>query len=239
MLNFFNSYKDSYKPRESWLKLVSNEKFCNDQEQINITLELMMRRVKENILILRSELPKLGYIFEQERNKNILCDNSTEELCSFVSQFGFLSSSFIKFLEISEYVNLNGYFVKWKDEKKPHLDPLVVYPSDELLSYAKWWVKSDSTIFIDKEKKPYVWFSQDEYTKDKVSGGGGYGVHLTSQNSIDSTLANYGIDISFIDYLRLCFKWAGFPNLHWFQDELKEDKLFQEIKKIGNNLNKF
>lgn len=76
----FLLYKNANQPREIWLDLVLNEKFCKDLNHVTMTLELIMERIQENILTLRVELPKLGYIFEQERDQKVLFDKSTMEL---------------------------------------------------------------------------------------------------------------------------------------------------------------
>lgn len=100
--------------------------------------------------------------------------------------------------------------------------------------YLTWHIKSDNTIFLDANNNPYLQFSYDELTKEKISSNGGYGIKLSANREVDNKITGYDIKLSFIDYLRFCIKWAGFPNLHWFQEELKDDSLFQKIKSMAH-----
>lgn len=238
MTQILDNYKKSEKPRQFWNEFVSSPNSKDDK----ITEELIgyiMKQVKENLEKLQVFLPEIGYVFANEQI-NAINQNKIEELIKVVNKYGVIPKSFLKFYEIVGSVDLRGFFPEWKNNKDiPVLDPLLILPINDVLDYTKWHLKHNENIFIDEKNNPYLWFSYDELTKDGISGDGGYGIELKAIYCIDGNVANYGIDLQFIDYLRLCFKWAGFPNLHWFQDELKDDELFQEIKKIGSRLNSF
>ncbi len=238
MNQILENYKNAENPRNFWNEffLLPNSKDNKIEEEL---ISYLMKQVKENLEMLVCLLPEIGYVFANGQN-SIINHDKIDELIKVVKEYGIIPESFLKFFEIVGSVDLRGYFPKWENNKDiPLLDPLLILPVNDILDYTKWHIKRNENIFLDENEKPYLWFSYDELTKDGISGDGGYGIALNTTTSIDGKFVNYGIDLSFIDYLRLCFKWAGFPNLHWFQDELKDDKLFQEIKRIGNMLNKF
>lgn len=53
-------------------------------------------------------------------------------------------------------------------------------------------------------------FAPDVYHKVNVSGGGPYGIYLPD-GAADGLVEVEGGQMYFVDYLRHCFKWGGFP----------------------------
>jgi hypothetical protein len=53
--------------------------------------------------------------------------------------------------------------------------------------------------------------------KANTSGGGPYGIELPFFGA-DPIFANEAHELPFVDYLRLCFRWAGFPRLERHAD---------------------
>lgn len=238
MKQILENYKNAQSPRIFWNEFILSSNSIDDKVEDEL-VNYLMKQVKTNLEKLEDLLPEIGYVFANEQ-KNIINHNDINELIKVVNIYGIIPKSILKFYEIVGSVDLRGGFTKWKNNKDvPVLDPLLILPVSDILDYTKWHIKHNENIFLDENSNPYLWFSYDELTKDGISGDGGYGIELSSKSSIDGKFSNYGIELNFIDYLRLCFKWAGFPNLHWFQEELKDDKLFQEIKRIGSSLNKF
>ena len=240
MNQILEDYKNAENPRNFWNEFLLSPN-SKDNEIVDQLLDSLMKQVKGNLEKLVYSLPEIGYVFANEQ-KTIINHDDIDHLVKVIDKYGHIPKSFLKFCTIIGSLDLRGYFPKWKNNKDiPALDPLLILPVNGILDYTKWHIKHNENIFMDENNHPYLWFSYDELVKDGISGDGGYGIKLgeTGTQSIDGYVSNYGIELQFIDYLRLCIKWAGFPNLHWYQDELKDDKLFQEIQKLGNSLKKF
>lgn len=207
-----------------------------------------MRRSRENIDIIISALKEVDYQFmdlgsagwEEKRKSSQLpvysspihdeCEQKFSLLRGVNGEQGYLPLSFIKFIEEVGSVNFIGYFPDWVEKENfPLLDPLMVFPIEELISYHKYLTSIDGERLHSKSGS-YLQFSYDEDAKEGSSGSGlGYGIKIYSQPQIEGVLTNYGYTIDFVNYLRLCFKWGGFPNLEWFQDSI--DPRFKSLIK--------
>lgn len=239
MIDYVKKYELDSNPRNVWLEIIKKSENNNEDVNTEKVLDSLMLKVKLNIETLKEKLPKLGYNFNQDKITGEPEYHLLNKLKSELKEYGSLPLSFIKFFELVGFVDFRGSFPVWKDnENIPHLDPLVIHPINEILEYLKWQKEEPSSVFRDEENKVYLWFSPDQFMKDKVSGGIGYGIYLHSKQKIDAELANFGYKINFVDYLRICFRWAGFPNLEWFKDEPKvnEHPLFKQIQELGASL---
>lgn len=87
------------------------------------------------------------------------------------------------------------------------LDPLYVYPLDNVLRS----VRFQSSAHADREMY-YVEIAPDEYFKYFVSGGGPYAIHIPNAGA-DAPLVLEWHETTFVNYLRICFRWAGLPGL--------------------------
>ncbi|NES66624.1 MAG: hypothetical protein F6K24_15870, partial [Okeania sp. SIO2D1] len=160
-----------------------------------------------------------------------------QSLDILVSQYGYVPLAFQAFLKIVGSVNLMGTFPKNIQEKNfPLLDPMVIFPIKEIVDYHQYLIDTSGDICNSSKDEYYIEFSYDEETKEGISGTGvGYGVKLYSKPCIDGTLVNYEDSFGFIDYLRLCFKWGGFPNLQWFESDVNPNFL-SFIKELSSTL---
>jgi hypothetical protein len=79
----------------------------------------------------------------------------------------------------------------------------------------------DIEMFIeDGEEPPYALeIAPDECHKSNYSGGGAMAVHIPDP-AIDAKLVSEDgwDDMYFLDYLRLCFRYGGFPGLHYDEE---------------------
>ena len=57
----------------------------------------------------------------------------------------------------------------------------------------------------------------DYLHKANISGGAPYGIELPFFGA-DPIFVNEAHELPFVDYLRLCFRWAGFPRLERYAD---------------------
>lgn len=72
--------------------------------------------------------------------------------------------------------------------------------------------------------------SPDYLHKINVSGGAPYSVQLPFLG-VDPKLLNYERALSFLEYLRHCFRWGGFPRLERHQDTPGAQRLLSELTK--------
>jgi hypothetical protein len=93
----------------------------------------------------------------------------------------------------------------------PHdLDPLFVDSLDSLLQHLDRLeelglpIKRDGTCELD--------LAPDEWLKYGVSGGGPYVIKVPDP-AADAAFLYEWHDTTFVNYLRVCFRWAGFPGL--------------------------
>jgi hypothetical protein len=77
-----------------------------------------------------------------------------------------------------------------------------LHPVETLASFG---VELESPIV--RTRRP---IAPDEYHKDNVSGGAPDEIHLPN-SAMDAELENEWHETSFVEYLRVCFKWGGFP----------------------------
>lgn len=123
--------------------------------------------------------------------------------------------------EVGE-VNLCGYHPDWSE--RSGCDPLLVCTSDLSLlegegeEYSFFPAIDDG---LDKGTEADLAFAiengllrvvvaPDELHKENVSGGDPYTIRVPCAVA-DRRLDNFWLDVTFVEYLRLCFRWGGFP----------------------------
>ena len=128
----------------------------------------------------------------------------TSELVAFEKQFGVLPLSLRAFYEVVGEVNLIGHHPTLDPPDNPiTTDPLVVYGLDEgALEYDE-----DS----EEEGAPVaITIAPDDLHKANISGGDPYTMELPDPRA-DGELVGERHELFFVDYLRLCFAFGGFP----------------------------
>jgi hypothetical protein len=100
----------------------------------------------------------------------------------------------------------------------PQLDPLSVDPARSTTSLFEEW--ADERGDVDPEiADPYrLDLAPDYLHKADISGGAPYGIELPFLGA-DPLFANEEHGLPFVDYLRLCFRWGGFPRLERHANE--------------------
>jgi hypothetical protein len=91
------------------------------------------------------------------------------------------------------------------------MDPLCVYGADEACELLEFWEDQEDQKETDGEPL-LLELAPDVYHKANFSGGASYGIELPFLGA-DPIFANERHGAPFVDYLRLCFHWAGFPGL--------------------------
>lgn len=162
-----------------------------------------MRRVEANVRTLVQRLTAMNYTFTTDAARH---DARTvrKAIADFEKQVGAMPLSLRAFYEVVGEVNLIG--------RHPTLDPangavatdpLVVYGFDEGL------VEYDEEDEADG-KPSAITIAPDDLHKADTSGGDPYEMAVPDLRA-DGELLNERHGLLFVDYLRLCFRFGGFP----------------------------
>lgn len=110
------------------------------------------------------------------------------------------------------------------------MDPLCVDPPQLMTSLFEEW--EDQRTGIDPELvDPFdLDLAPDYLHKADVSGGAPYGIELPFLGA-DPVFANEAHNLPFVDYLRLCFCWAGFPRLERHADRADVREFLERMSK--------
>lgn len=184
-----------------------------------------MRRVRYNIKLLIPRLETIGYHFyrygvdiyqdftlegseEAHREMPIFAHpaEDVDDLIAVIeSKGGILPFSVRAFYKVVGTVNLVGKHPNWRNCMR--LDSLVVHSSKLAL------IGCDQYGIEDEVAKRYsVPIAPDEFLKDGAGGAGPYTVPLGIA-AADATLHREWHDTTFVNYLRICFRWGGMPGL--------------------------
>jgi len=97
------------------------------------------------------------------------------------------------------------------------MDPLCVDAPEVKTHVFEEWEEQRSGIDPELADPFNLDLAPDYLHKADVSGGGPYGIELPFLGA-DPVFANESHELPFVDYLRLCFRWAGFPRLERHAD---------------------
>ncbi|MFN0022054.1 MAG: HEAT repeat domain-containing protein [Pirellulaceae bacterium] len=92
------------------------------------------------------------------------------------------------------------------------MDPLCVGAPGEVTYLFEEWEDQRSGVDPELADPFSLDLAPDYLHKANISGGGPYGIELPFLGA-DPVFANEVHVLPFVDYLRLCFRWAGFPRL--------------------------
>jgi hypothetical protein len=92
------------------------------------------------------------------------------------------------------------------------LDPLCVYSPEDVTFLFEEWEEHRSGVDPEFADPFNLDLAPDYLHKANISGGGPYGIELPFLGA-DPIFAAEAHEIPFVDYLRLCFRWGGFPRL--------------------------
>jgi hypothetical protein len=128
-----------------------------------------------------------------------------KQVADFERRFGTLPLSLRAFYEVVGEVNLIGTHPSIDPpDNAVAADPLVVYGLDEGL------VEFDEEDEDGDGEPNAITIAPDDLHKANVSGGDPYEMAIPDLRA-DGELLNERHELFFVDYLRLCFKFGGFP----------------------------
>jgi hypothetical protein len=171
-----------------------------------------MGRVQKNVRMLVERLTALSYRFGTPGGRDRTTHAHTppppdihKQIVSFERAYGILPLSLRAFYEVVGEVNLNGSHPTLAPADGPVApDPLVVYALDE--GAVEYEADDD-----DEEGRPAaITIAPDDLHKANTSGGAPYEMAIPDLRA-DAELLNERHQLFFVDYLRLCFRFGGFP----------------------------
>lgn len=183
------------------------------EQAIKIANEIMAR-VRRNVTCLRSTLVSAGASVGPAGSP--LTPNDLQFL---TNRFGplplsleafYLSIGSISLTPKAEYDYGNVTLERANGVSLIALDPLQVYSATDLRGFLDDYEDND-------EDEPFnLFLSPDFLHKQNISGGLPYSIELppvTPADNLDPVVQGERHALSFVNYLRYCFEWGGFPGL--------------------------
>lgn len=176
------------------------------QDAVDVGRETM-GRVRQNVERLVERLRDIGYQFAAP--DAVFTPPAADigaQLDDLEGTIGALPLALRCWYEQVGQVNLNGHHPEW-DYDYP--DPLVVEaPIEYVLSEYELWVADRGT---EWERAGFeIDLAPDYLHKANVSGGAPYEMAVPDRG-VDGLLLGECHDTTFVNYLRICFRWGGFP----------------------------
>jgi hypothetical protein len=181
------------------------------------------QRVDYNLAIIYNELKQINYLFKTDPNYNFekplhksLPDTTVllEQLEKTVSPYGFIPLSLKLFYKIVGGVNFVWDYDTNEDFMWDMADPIQIASLDsvvEVVTEEGW--QEDIQQYVDDKNFGFAFLdvAADDLHKDNISGEPAYAIQITNHRSIDSNFLNEPNNTTFINYLRICFQYCGFP----------------------------
>jgi len=215
--------------REVWRELVSLGAGVREAPAVADALAVAyetMRRVQANVRTLVERLTALHYTFGMPAGpldvalggphgatrmhfdqlvRQVMSANIHDQIVRFERKHGGLPLSLRTFYEVVGEVDLMGTHPTLAPANRAVApDPLVVYGLDEgLLEY-------DDEEDEEEGRPSAITIAPDDLHKANTSGGAPYEMAIPDLRA-DGELLNERHQLFFVEYLRLCFRFGGFP----------------------------
>ena len=194
-------------------------------DEVLLVMQTLMRRVRSNIEQIIPRLQTMGYLFHKGGfRENALPEKQrsleqaypvfqppmpeTPQRVAVLEQLtGSLPLSLKCWYEEVGSVNLVGLFPSDERAYGPVLDPLWINPVEIALQQVTSLTKLDLW-----EEDPLLILAPDGYHKYGYSGAGSYNMALPC-TTLDTALLDEPHHTTFVNYLRICLHWGGFPGL--------------------------
>ena len=115
------------------------------------------------------------------------------------------------------------------------MDPLCIDPPAAVTHVFETWEDQKNVPDPDLIDPFHVDLAPDHLHKANISGGPPYGVELPFLGA-DPILHGERHGLPFMDYLRMSFRWAGFPGLQYWRDK---DSAMRLAAQLGAGLEPF
>jgi hypothetical protein len=169
-----------------------------------------MERVAANVRTVHGRLGELRYRFRVPKDAHEPPPNDAGKRLQRLQKNGrTLPLSLRAFYEVVGAVNFMGRKSRWPwtiamltpsqpEDSLVLADPLVVFPFEEAFDE------------LDEDDRGFISIAPDDLHKADTSGGDPYEIAVPDLRA-DGELLNERHSLLFVDYLRLCFRFGGFP----------------------------
>jgi hypothetical protein len=214
-------------------KQVFESRLYEDALQV---MQEIMKRVSNNIELLIPRLHSLGYIFRKggfwenvSIEKQVQLEKeyplfqlptaeTLEQVAALEQLTGPLPLSLKCFFEEVGCVNFIGLFPTNERQYGCVMDPLCINSVEIALQMVTGLKQTNLGDLWAEE--PLLMLTGDSFHKYGYSGSGSYTMRLPSI-SIDTFLLDEPHNTTFVNYLRICMRWGGFPG---FEKECRLSK---------------
>jgi hypothetical protein len=208
-----------------WNELRSHEALGGDLlEEAQAVAKETMTRVARNADLLRERLAVSGWrpLYSELRTRPRAEDREVMRRIEEITRAP-LPVSLRVFWETVGGIN---FVWDYESSKAPDLrvdlpmdemDPLCVDAPEVVTHLFEEWEEQRSGIDLELADPFNLDLAPDYLHKANISGGAPYGIELPFLGA-DPVFANEANELPFVDYLRLCFRWAGFPRLERYAD---------------------
>ena len=242
MPTYFERYKEG-QHQQVWQELIDLGSLVRTEQifpDAYAVAQETMQRVRHNTQIVIERLNSIGFQFT-DSDRNSFTGTFSSKFIEPVEKFvgDALPLSLRAFYEVIDHIDLTGTHQKYEAFQYEDMDALLIYPLgdptiDKLLIKYDWEDFDEEYDYYDEPRDEstvpfFHTLSPDSSHKANMSGGPSYGMLLPNLSIDGKVEGNYQFPhIHFVDYLRRCFMWGGFPGFEFYQDETAE--LVQNLK---------
>lgn len=215
-------------PRQVWESMCFEHSFRrHDPDEMHAVAMALMQPVRHNALMLADRLTDLGW---HALTPPMVGQPSIRPFPGEVDaeDYGPLPLALVSFWEV-----VGGLNFVWDYERGPapdlfggyqieDLDPLWIDPPEILAYRAREWQDLRNAGEIDMADRVTLDLAPDAQHKANISGGSPYGLRLPDPE-LDPMFIGDDFAMRFVAYLRLSFRWAGFPGLATLPQSAKAD----------------
>jgi hypothetical protein len=227
MITYFERYQEvasaGFRNTRVWAELTSFGAEIRQEPMYSDAMAVAretMSRARQNIEMLIDRLHTLEYRFLYDQEIWLPPDQaSIEALDAFEASYGLLPLSLRMWYEIVGPISFMGShpklcYMDTSQSDAPHpfySDPIVIDPLQDppLPFYADMIFNTTGEETTDP---PYgIWLAPDAIQKANMSGGGPTIVMIPNPAMDGPLISEQWDGVLFLNYLRECFRWGGFP----------------------------
>ena len=170
-----------------------------------------MERARSNIDTLVRRLRDLQYTFVADAAVVEPAPDVPQAIAALEGRVGPIPLSLCAWWEVGGSADLRGTHPAWPDPRTwRYPDPLVLLPIEEALVDLNDYVYSEFNHAPPPGAQYPLTIAPDDAHKADVSGGEPYSIMVPAATA-DALLREEWHETTLVNYLRICFRWGGFP----------------------------
>lgn len=217
---------------EVWKELRAHDAVGGDLlEEARAVANETMKRVAYNADLLAQRLKARGWIALHGSLRTV----PQAEDAPVIEQIEEFTGAMLPVSFRSFWETVGGINFVWDydcEEELPELgddlvmeDPLYIESPKNMEWQLEEWEDARSDLHPELWGPVSLDLAPDYLHKANISGGAAYAILLPFRG-VDPIFANEEHNLPFVDYLRLCFKWGGFPRLERYPDRTPATRKF-------------